>query len=405
MKILINDFEENKEEYLNIFEDFGYEQNEFIFLNSFDACRNFIETYLEKNKLHLDLIISNDSKDTTSDILKPNELCYFKNNLTSSFSKGNFRISSIPIILYSKNDTKSHEYSGDFYSIVQKNSSGNHNYFTSECEGAIKNTRKLIYDDLDTLELKVHRLINFKDTNYFKNHYYKKVSKNADYYFAYQTKILSLEFIRLPAQLLYDWINLSANYIEKAIGLFEKMYRSHIKYDRNNGERGVLHDFFRRYKIILLRDSYSDLEYELNLKEFQSMNSQECDFILKQEYPNHHPTTFFEVKKEDVKFYVKKNTKRPQPSAGFLSHLIQTDDYKKYTEDPRHQEELDFKLGYHTQNFDFELLAGRLEEKEEMKHFFQSQLLRMFKDIKVTTYEELNDVNINYSDKFNRLTV
>ena len=104
MKILINDFENTKEEYIRLYDQFGYEQNEIIFCNAFQDTKTFLEIHLEKRKSHLDLIITNDSSDHIDDVLKADELCIFKNNMLTSFSKSNFRINSIPIILYTDKD-------------------------------------------------------------------------------------------------------------------------------------------------------------------------------------------------------------------------------------------------------------------------------------------------------------
>ena len=189
------------------------------------------------------------------------------------------------------------------------------------------------------------------------------------------------------------------NIIEEAILRYIDTYKNHVKYDRKNNERTILHEFFKQNKLILLRDTYNDMEYELNLNELKARNSEECDFILKTEYPDFLKTTFFEVKKEDVTFYVKKHTKRPQISHDFFSNLQQIWGYKEYTENPLYNSELKTKLEYQTNNFDFVLLAGRLEEKEEMKYVFDSHLNRMFNGIKVITYEELEDVNSKYLEK------
>lgn len=405
MRILINDFIDTKEHYFNTFDSYGYETNEFIFFNTFESTSNFIETHLEKKKLHIDLIISNDTKDSGNDTLKANELCFLKNTLTSSYSKGNFRISSIPIILYSINETKSLEFQSGFDSIVQKNEYGDHSYFISECERIIKDWRKLLHIDLEVLGIKLYQLPQFINSDYFKKQYFPKISPKADHYFANKTKVVSTEFIKLPTILNYDWLILSNNEIEEAILRYIDTYKNHVKYDKKNGERAILHEFFKQHRLILLRDTYTDLEWELNLNELKANNSEECDFILKTDYPDFLNTTFFEVKKEDVTFYVKKHTKRPQISSGFFSNLLQAQGYKEYTENPLHQVELNTKLKYPTNNFDFVLLAGRLEEKLEMEYFFTKDIDKMFNGIKVITYEELQDINSNYLDKFNRLKI
>ncbi len=257
-----------------------------------------------------------------------------------------------------------------------------HKYFFDECERLIKEWRNQIYIDLDNLGLKMEQLHNFILSPNFKNYYFKNISKNAEMYFFDKTIQLSIEFIKAPSILNYDWLMLNSLEIEKSISNYIETYNHHKKYDRTNGERTILHEFFRQNKLILLRDTYSDMKYELNLKELNTKNSEECDFILKTEYPEFLKTTFFEVKKEDVTFYVKKNTKRPQISSAFLSHLDQIWNYKEFTENPSNSVELKNKLEYDTKNFDFVLLAGRTEEKEEMKHHFENQVGRMFEGMK-----------------------
>ncbi len=405
MRILINDFEDSKEQYFKTFGSFGYEDNEFIFCKSFESSRDFIVTHLESGKLPIDLIITNDSRDTDNDILKANQLSFFKNTLTTSYSKSNFRISSIPMILYSEAEEKSFEFQSSYNAIVKKNEYGEHSHFIRECERTIKDWRKLLYSDLETLEVKLEQLPNFINSDFFKRDYLRRISKNADHYFANKTKVVSTEFIKCPIVLNYDWLILDNKQIEESILKYIDTYKNHIKYDRKNGERAILHEFFKSHRTILLRDTYSDMKYELNLNELKSKDSEECDFILKTEYPDFLNTTFFEVKKEDVTFYVKKNSKRPQFSHDFFSHLKQVWGYKEFTKKPINKIELNSKLEYSTNNFDFILLAGRFEEKEEMRELFEPEIKRMFDGIKVITYEELEDVNINYLDKFNRLKI
>lgn len=405
MRILINDIESEKQRYINIFKSYGYENNELIFRKSYDESKTFITNYLDRDKLHIDLIITNDSSDSQTDILKAQELAYFKNSLTTSYSKRNFRICSIPIILYSKHESKSSDFSLQFDSIVQKNQSGYHNHFILEFERLIKSWRENLIEDLELLGLQIHNLSDFHETPYYKKHYKSTIANNSESYFTLKTKVLSNEFIKHPVPLIYDWIILNKESIEQAIEKFNQTYRSHVKYDRTNNERTILHDFFNKNKIILLRDAYTDLEYEKNLYDIGAKTSEECDFILKTEFPEFQKTTFFEVKKEDVTFYVKKHTKRPQFSSNFISHLEQVWRYKEFSEDPVNLPEIEDKIGYATQNFNYILLAGRLEEKEEMKDKFEKDMNRMYNQINVITYEELEEINIDYYDKFSRLNI
>ena len=403
MKILINDHIENKDEYFKIFGRFGYENNELLFSHSFETAKEFILSYLEVKKGPLDLIITNSITKDSKDILKANELAFFKNNLITSYSKSDFRISSIPTILFSNNETKSKiSYTG-FNAIIQKNTFDDHTFFVQECERVIRGWRQLVLNDLEVLGVKIKQLTAPFQLCPNPIHNLNALSSKTLDYFAHKTKVVSLEFIQRPTYLNYDWIRLNNNKIEEAILKYIKTYKGHVKYDRNNGERAILHEFFKNNRTIMLRDTYSDMEYELTLSKLDAKNREQCDFILKTQYPDFLNTTFFEVKKEDVRFYVKKNTKRPQISSEFLSHLQQVWGYKEFANNPLNKVELSNKLEYETSNFDFVLLAGRQEEKEEMKDIFAGQINRMFEGIKVITYDELEEVNINYLDKFNRL--
>ncbi|WBU87956.1 hypothetical protein [Cellulophaga omnivescoria] len=405
MKILVNDFKSEHENYKNIFKNYGYEENELIFFDSFQETKSFVVNQLERNKLHIDAIITNESSKMFGDNMQASNLERFKNGLNTSYSNGNFRIKSIPLILYSQNKTRENIGIKGFEAVIQKNTSGQHDFFISQFEETIKKWRIKLITDLENLEILNKNTLNFQDSNFYKTYYKKSFANNSETVFLSKTNIVSKEYINLPTPLLLDWMILGRDEIEKTITEFNATYNNHIKYDRRNNERTILHDFFNQNKMILLRDAFVDLEYEKNLYDLNQKTNEECDYILKTEFPEFLKTTFFEVKKEDVTFYVKKKTKRPQLSSNYLSHLEQVWRYKEYSENKDNQSELESKLGYGTSNFDHILLAGRKEEKLEMNDKFSGDLNRMFKGIEVITYEDLEELNIDYYDKFNRLRV
>jgi len=405
MKILVNDFKSEHENYKNIFRNYGYEENELILLDSFQETKSFIVNQLEKNKLHIDAIITNESSKLFVDSLQASNLERFKNGLETSYSKGNFRINSIPLILYSKNETRENIGIEGFQAVIKKNTIGQHDFFISKFEEIIKNWRKELITDLENLEILNKNTLNFHESSFYKTYYKNAITKNSETVYLLKTKIVSKEFINLPTPLLLDWLILGRDEIEKTITEFNSTYNNHVKYDRKNNERTILHDFFNQNKMILLRDAFIDLEYEKNLYDLNQKTNEECDYILKTEFPEFLKTTFFEVKKEDVTFYVKKRTKRPQLSSNYLSHLEQVWRYKEYSENRDNQPEFESKLGYETSNFDHILLAGRKEEKLEMNDKFSGDLNRMFNGIEVVTYEELEELNIDYYNKFKRLKI
>src|SRR3546814_1594401 len=136
----------------------------------------------------------------------------------------------------------------------------------------------------------------------------------------------------------------------------------------------MIHQLFLRNPSLLHRDSYADHKYELSLKEKQDNCRQNCDFILMPDLPSHQNTTFFEVKKENVKMMVKMNKKRPRFSSEMHDHLYQISNYRKYTTKPENAAELVVKMGYLPERNSFKLIVGRLDEKLEAKDIFRENL-------------------------------
>ena len=85
--------------------------------------------------------------------------------------------------------------------------------------------------------------------------------------------------------------------------------------------------------------------------------------------------------------------------------MEQLDDYQLYTEISENQGELSMKIGYETENYDFQLLAGRSEEKEEFLDLFNSKMQRRYKGIDVFTFEEFENVNYTYLEQLQKVQV
>jgi hypothetical protein len=404
MRILINDVPHTEETYRRIFRSFGYESNELIFQSSFENTRAFMVQQLEINKLHIDLIITNqDAEQGRAGVLQADQLRFFKNQLVSSYSNRNFRIAAIPLILYSDVDITDRPLIG-YSATVQKNQEGFHDTFIRQSEAAVKTWRRLVLEDLESLRLTIRGLANFPYSKAAKD-YFTRAIPRAEHYFFNLTKTFSLEFIQCPSILSYDWIQLTSARIEQPHNEFNKALKHHLKYNSKMTERTVWHTLFRKYNRLLLRDVYPDYLYEKNLRESKGRESQECDFILTTEFPEQLNTTFLEVKREDKQYYVRKHSKSPQYGADFQADLKQVWRYYKYTVNPMYEQELAHQVGYTTNRFDFLLLAGRKEEKEEMQAVFEEDLHDHFPGIQVHSFEEFGETYASYIHKFGRLAV
>jgi len=403
MKILINDSRDNVERMRQIFQIAGYEKNNLIFVHSYEECKTFFENQLETGQTGLDLIITNNNNGSGLNPYKASSLLVLRNSLTKPFSNGNFRINSIPVILYSDADDKTELQSVGFDAIVKSNEQFKHDYLISVAEAQIRKWREKLADDLNRLGLDI-RIPHFFKTLKQKEEYINSFGRNYERTFYNDTRVVSMEFIANPTFLNYDWLNTNTARLNETLDNFRKMYRYHVKYDRKNNERTVIHSFLRTNPNVLERDVFRGFLYETPLKEKKN-ETQICDFILQPDLPGFQDTTFFEVKKEDVQLFADKTRKRPRLSFEMNKHLYQISDYQDYSQDAENVTELNAKLGYQTTNFSYQLLVGRLEEKEEVLEEFEHRLKKHYPGIEVLTYEDFEALNSSYLDKFTRLAV
>lgn len=402
MRILINDKVENKDRLIKLFENGGYERDNLIFVHSYEQCKIFIENQLIKNQVPLDLIITNNENGEGTNALKAQSLLFYKNSFDDSYSNGHFRINRIPLVLYSTADDKTELHGLGYDAIVKSNEAFVHDYFISAIDNIIKKWRGEVINDMENIGLNPNQYPYFR-TKLASQSYLEKYGHNYLRTFVNHTRILSKEFISNPTFLDYPWLRKDNNsLLESQIEAFGLMFRYHVKYDRKNNERTILHEFFNKNIGLLKRGVFSSTAYELQLKEGNN-ERQICDYLLKTDIPEYVGTTFFEVKKEDVQLLAYKNRKHPKLSEDISKHLDQLDDYQLYTEKKEYAQELKAKIGYETANYRFQLLAGRLEEKEEFIDVFNSKLSRRYNGIEVFTFEEFEHLNYRYFEKISKL--
>lgn len=401
MTILIIDYSDRKHEYELTFKKKGYENNELVFVHCFQDAKEFINERLTQHQSHLDLIITNNSAYSDSDILKAKELLQIKMDSLNEFSLHNFRISSIPIILHSEAEDRRY-YPGGYNYIINRNTEVNFDNLIFAAESAISGWRNTVLDDgaalgIDLLQFGHH----WKNTSYMDGYYYR-VARSAEKYFYNYTKTLSLDYIKMPRSLNYDWIKYSPKDIERVIDEYGKMFRHHVKYDRYNNERTIIHKFFLDNPVLLLRDNFEQLHYEKQLKVKDSINRHACDFILSPHLQDIQPTHLFEIKKEDVKYLTRKN-QRYNLTADLNAHLGQLDEYRYYAEQNMNAPEFEREIGYYPANIQSTLLAGRQEETDELRGRFDFLLSRRYPGHKVISFDELENTGIEFYYKFARI--
>lgn len=404
MRILVNDHLTEEERYRQIFRTHNYEDNELIFVHGFQDFKEFIASQLATKQFHIDAIITGYSAfGHGSDILKAQELLYFKNSFIGSYSNSNFRIAAIPVILYSESTGLQKRPGRSFDFVVEKNSCGNHDNLVNSVERALIRWRKRLMDDLGTLGLNGRNLTSFQKSAFFKQTYKHNILPKSEVYFAQHTRIVSHEFIKCPSRLIYDWTNLTSAIIEEQIeNYYDGVFYPKQPYSRQFSENNIDHPLLIENPIIMLRGNFIDFVHEKGLKQ-QNRQSKRCDFLLKTDFPEFLPTTFLEVKKKDVNYIIGKKRKDRYLSADMHKYLGQLWLYKKYAEDPRYGKSINNVLGYNTNKYQYNLLAGRIEEKEEFLDILNERLADHYPGLNVLAYEDLGIKAEGYLERFNRI--
>jgi hypothetical protein len=243
MKILVADISTEQENYKQAFRIHNYEDNNLIFCNSFQEAKEFLSNQLETQKHHIDaIVVTYTAFSNGGDLIKAKELLAIRNMLTGSYSGGNFRICAIPMILVTPELPNSALIEGlTFNAVVEKNKVGDYTALIGAVELQVRRWRQYVNDDLDELGLKVKNLKHFVYTQGYQKKYLPRVAKRSEMFFVQHTKVVSIEFIRKPGELEYDWLTASVSAIERQVLRFGKGFRRHKPYNRYDNENTILH--------------------------------------------------------------------------------------------------------------------------------------------------------------------
>ncbi len=353
-------------------------------LLNIEKAEYFILNNLMNEGKHIDLIIVDD--DITYNRFHKNLCDWIRSIEVGSYSKGNFRISSIPIMLLKENDVKENTFETGFnnkYNVVlslKKNGyDGKIKYYGQK---VVKEFREDILTDLDTLNIKVDNVRENSKLNLGWD--YNKFTNNSLYYLS-RTKVLSQEFIKSPKHLDYPWLsNQNLIEIEQSLDQYEKIIKR-LKFNGRAFERRVLHAFYNKFKHFLLRDTYEKLIYDKRFVISSTSHYHIPDFILTSPFPEFLKTSISEIKRHNIFFqYLPKQHKNF--TSYFQNALNQSSNYEDDFNNLKWKSYLTENIGNPIDKFQIDLIIG-LDER--INEFILNKMKKHYSTINLVTHNSL----------------
>jgi hypothetical protein len=326
---------------------------------------------------HIDLVIADD-------VIAANKyqsnLCEWLRGIDDAFSGGNFRLSSIPMILCKRDIIQSENsaslYNATYNATLPFSEDDRDLRIILKSRQLVKAWRKEVLNDLSTLDIDPKVLEAFGSNFKSVFTHYSRFSKDFEYYFS-RTKIISKDFIRSPKTLDYAWMSENKIIeIERSLDQYVKIIKDLERRNKKAFERPVLHRFYNQYKFFLARDIFDEPIYEKRYYVSTTTSAYHIpDFTLPAAFPGFTATSISEIKRHDIFFeYDPKHHQYFTPYT--LKALMQASSYQD-----------DFEAaGLFANKFQMDLVIGLDERCTE---FIRRKLSKHFSTINVTTHNEL----------------
>jgi len=342
----------------------------------------------QKKEQHLDLIILNDNLDENH----PANFCSWLKSIDESYSDSNFRVSSIPIILFKKDIGEQEYLESKYDKVLPVNENEYDDRLILYCKEVTKKWRDSIFEDLETLKIDLEQLKFYGSDFNLINSNYKSISDNLDYYYSITT-IMSNEFIQNPKMLNYDWFSLKTREkIEKSLYEYESIIKMTKKFNNRYFEQQVLHKFYNNYPHFLCRDTYENQLHEQRFYISTTSHFHRPDFILTSPFPGYTPTSISEIKRHNIYFQYKPHIHHNFTDY-FQNALNQASNYEDDFTSGKNYEYLIDKFGYNFVESSNNLINCKIDLiiglDDRMADFTIKKLSKHFPSINITTHDLL----------------
>jgi len=369
-----------------------------IHVPNFEAAYDFIDKMLILRQGHIDLIITADKMmNNPFDIHLVDQIRYS----SEEYSNTNFKVKSLPVILYDREITSSDYFQYGFNARIERHEYDNQQHLADSIRSIVKSGRSAILDDLDLLRIDSEELQN----GYLPvlDPYYLLRIKPDPYYWASRTKILSESFIKTPRLLDYDWFLDNKVDWEKEIDRYEDIIKNLACYNRVNSEKRVLHALYNKALWLLRLDVFHKPVYEPALVK-NGAEYEEPDYVLPSSLPGYISTNILEVKPHLFPI-LHRRKRKPGFKRNFQDAMEQVADYQRYVRKEKGRRELDKLVNYESSKLSFTLLASNDKEKEINLKRIEELQRGQFPKIKTETHNDRLRAVIAYFERNQRLHV
>jgi len=329
-----------------------------------------------------------------------NNLCDWIRFSDLSFSDlGNFRLSSIPIILCKREIRAEYQTNNHYNNVLPFIDDDKDLRIVDYSKKAVKSWREEILNDLETLKLDLNQLKIFGSQFMHLSPAYNKIARNYSHYFGV-TKIVSENFIKTPNSLNYDWLSHDHLIkVERSYEGYNRIIKKLFKYNGKKIERQVLHAFYKKNKHFLLRDTYEKFLYEKRFYLSSTSHFHIPDFILTSPFPGLIRTSISEIKRHNIEFeYLPKQHKNF--TNYFQNSLNQASNYQDDFENEKNQKYLEEEVG--DNKFQMDLIIG-LDDK--LTELILRKVQKHYSSINVTTHTQLLKNNEDYYNRLKELNI
>ncbi|MBS1500926.1 MAG: DUF4263 domain-containing protein [Bacteroidetes bacterium] len=381
MKILILDPDINKKDnYVNLLKPVANKEEITQCLTAQELL-DYIRDYIVKPQAHIDLLIT----EFNIPDRPVAELIDLIRGSQETFSFHNFKLSALPIVLFTSVDPRLDYTQLDVNIVANNNNQEEIDDFPNKLISVIKDWRRKIYDDLEILGIGMD--YNFNQINMG---YAVKVK-------AHQTKILSISFVLSQQKLPYLWLNTDFFEVENSINKLEKLINQYLDYPKEKLERlqweAQFQEFFKNHPSFLFEDKYSKFWSQPTLKILNTKKSYKPDLIMK-------PIVAPELSKNweiiDLKLpimeFVQQTDFHPIFTAKFAKCLQQIRDYKNYFMQDANKNNIEKVLDFHPKFPKLTLVIGKRNSLYQNQNIlFQRMNEHNYADISLMAYDEIVD--------------
>lgn len=378
MNIIMYDPDGPKNDFLdNIF---GKEDYVYCILDS-QSFLEYIKDTVIANQLHIDLIIT----EYYSYGIPVPEIIDFIRSSDATYSDNNFKLSSIPILIYTRQNPQIDYKNLKVNLTLDKGHRDHRSRLVKNAKTLVVDWRRKIYDDLELLGVGV-------DYNFDRINMGYAVTVKSD-----NTFILSKSFLIKQKRLPYLWLKADFFEQEKSLNDLEKLINQYLEYPREKLQRyqweEQFQQFFKLHPEFLFEKNYNRYWSQPKLKIGDTKRSYKPDFIKE-------PRIGMELSKNweivDLKLplmeFMQQTSFHPTFTAKFLKCLKQIKDYKTYFMNDQNKTNIEEVLKFHPKHPKLTLLVGKrntLYNQQDLLHQNLNEL--NFADVSLMAYDEIVD--------------